>query len=61
MNQYNGPLSYKLSSERAHQMIKRSELGQYQSQISQFAEVFDFMNYTDGQQELFQIIDFLQH
>ena len=61
MNQYNGPLSYKLSSERAHQMIKCSESGQYQSQISQFAEVFDFMNYTDGQQELFQIIDFLQH
>jgi hypothetical protein len=29
MNQYNGPLSYKLSSERAHNMIKCSEAGKY--------------------------------
>jgi WD40 repeat protein len=29
MNQYNGPLSYKLSSERAHNMIKCSETGKY--------------------------------
>jgi hypothetical protein len=52
---------YKLCSEKASNMLQMSEKDAFNSPIEQFKTFYEYLNFTDGQQELFQIIDYIAH
>jgi WD40 repeat protein len=52
---------YKLCSEKAASMLQMSEKDAFNSPIEQFKTFYEYLNFTDGQQELFQIIDYIAH
>jgi hypothetical protein len=44
---------YKLCSQKAAKKLEMSEKDAYNNPIEQFMAFYDYLNFTDGQQELF--------
>lgn len=55
-NTYEQKGTYKLCSQRASDIIHKTATGEYKSPMDQFLTLYDFIQFSDGQAELFGCI-----
>jgi len=58
-NTYASKGTYKLCSQTASEMLHKVETGGYTNQFDQLLEFYDYLNFSEGQSELFSILRFI--
>ena len=58
-NQYASKGTYKLCGTRARELVEATRQGAFESELKQLLSFYDFLTFTDGQDELFSVLNFL--
>ena len=58
-NVYASKGTYKLCGDKAQELVNATRQGAFESEIHQLLSFYDFLTFTDGQDELFSVLNFI--
>lgn len=56
---FNSKGTYKLCSPIAHEKLHKSNSGWYKNEISSVMDWYDFMSFSDGQEEFYSVLKYI--